>query len=136
MNDPNVKTKNIFYKVSIGLYQYCILILLIRNFKEEVANNVSEENMAQWWWRHTETISGKSLEPPVQRYSFTGLVWVATSSKERLQHRCFPVSFAKILKITFHRIPQVNCFKILKYFEKITQCNYFCVFLRRKKNSN
>ena len=49
MNDPNVKTKNIFYEVSIGLYQYCILILLIRNFKEEVANNVSEENMAQWW---------------------------------------------------------------------------------------
>ena len=30
--------------------------------------------------------------------------------KERLRHKCFPVSFSKVFKAFFHRAPSDDCF--------------------------
>ena len=40
----------------------------------------------------------------------------ATLLKKRLWHKCFPMNFAKFLRIPFHRTPLNDCFSTIQHF--------------------
>ena len=92
-------------------YQFIFLmILILRNFKELVIEAVALTCSAKKVFLE---ISQNSQENTCARVSFiikfAGLR-SATLLKRRLQHRYFPVYFAKFLRTPFYRTPLDDCF--------------------------